>query len=155
MEKIIVGFEGDFGFLSNFSPHKFRDEEGILWSTVEHYYQAMKTTDLVDQGRIWSATTPGRAKKIGQTVKMRNDWNDTKIIYMMDGISWKFLQNKDILELLMSTKGYNLVEGNVWHDNIWGDCECPKCENIPGKNWLGKILMEFREGFINGKYRYI
>lgn len=153
--KTIENFDGDFGFLSNFSPHKFRDDEGALWQTVEHYYQAMKTDDLVDQGRIWSATTPGRAKKIGQTVNIRNDWKDKKFEYMMDGISWKFLQNKDIMELLISTKGYYLEEGNKWHDNIWGDCKCDKCEKIPGENWLGKILMELREGFINGEYELL
>ncbi len=153
--KTIEKFDGSFEFLSNFSLHKLRDEEGTLWQTVEHYYQAMKTDDLIDQGRIWSATTPGRAKKIGQTVKMRNDWKDKKFEYMMDGISWKFLQNKDILELLMSTQGYHLVEGNTWHDNIWGDCKCPKCENIPGENWLGKILMKLREGFIDGEYELL
>jgi len=150
--KTIENFDGDFGFLSNFSPHKFRDEEGTLWQTVEHYYQAMKTTDLVDQGRIWSATTPGRAKKIGQTVTLRNDWKDKKFEYMFDAVSWKFLQNKDIMDLLIQTDGYKLVEGNHWHDNIWGDCKCSKCENIPGENWLGKVLIQLREGFINGEY---
>jgi len=71
---------------------------------------------------------------------------------MFDAVSWKFLQNKDIMDLLIQTDGYKLVEGNHWHDNIWGDCKCSKCENIPGENWLGKVLIQLREGFINGEY---
>ena len=149
--KEIRNFDGDFGFLSNFSPHKIRDEEGTLWRTVEHYYQAMKTTDYVDQGRIWSTSTPGKAKKLGQTVKMRNDWDTKKFDFMAEAVALKFLRHKDIRKLLVSTEGYKLVEGNYWHDNIWGDCTCLKCENREGQNWLGKILMELRGGFIDGE----
>ena len=147
--KEIRNFDGDFDWLSNFSQHAFRDEEGTLWRTVEHFYQAMKTADGIEQGKIWSALTPGQAKRMGQKVKMRNDWDHIKIEYMCDGVTWKFFQNKDIQKLLISTIDYKLIEGNNWHDNIWGDCTCSKCENKKGENLLGKILMIVREGFIN------
>ncbi len=147
--KKIDEFEGNFAWMSNFSDHSFRDEDGVLWRTVEHYYQAMKTINMVDRGRIWSISTPGQAKRIGQEVALRDNWDDLKFDFMTNGVMLKFLQNKGIAELLDSTKGYSLIEGNWWHDNIWGDCNCPKCENKPGKNWLGKILMLIREGFSN------
>jgi len=70
---------------------------------------------------------------------------------MFEGVGMKFEQNKDIKDLLISTKGYELIEGNNWHDNIWGDCDCPKCENITGKNLLGKVLMLVRRNYIDGE----
>jgi hypothetical protein len=147
--KEIRKFNGDFNWLSNFSPHHFRDEDGTLWRTVEHFYQAMKTADGIEQAKIWSALTPGQAKRMGQKVTMRNDWKYKNIEVMCDGVTWKFFQNKDIQKLLISTKDYKLTEGNTWHDNFWGDCECSKCKDKQGENWLGKILMMVREGFIN------
>ena len=147
--KEIRNFDGDFNWLSNFSPHEFYDERGALWSTVEHYYQAMKTWDIIEKDKIWSARTPGKAKRLGREVPLRNDWEHKKIEVMCDGVTWKFFQNKDIQKLLISTEGYELIEGNTWHDNFWGDCTCDKCKNKTGQNWLGKILMEVRGGFIN------
>lgn len=149
--KIINKFDGDFGFLSNFSPHSFRDGNGVLWRTNEHYYQAMKTIDMVERGKIWSAATPGMAKKIGQNVTMRSHWENLSVGCMYDGIEMKFRQNTDIQDLLKSTKDYQLIEGNNWHDNIWGDCHCSKCKNIIGKNLLGQVLMLIRRRYINGE----
>lgn len=149
--KIINNFEGHFRFLSNFSLHGFRDDTGVLWRTNEHYYQAMKTVNMLERGKIWSAESPGRAKRFGQNVTLRDDWKDLRFAFMIDGVTKKFMQNEDIRELLISTKGYELIEGNNWHDNIWGDCDCPRCENIIGKNFLGKVLMIIRGGFIDGE----
>lgn len=149
--KIIDKFEGDFGFLSNFSLHGFRDDSKVWWRTNEHYYQAMKTIDMVERGKIWSAETPGRAKRIGQTVTMRSHWKNLSVGYMYDGIKMKFRQNTEIQDLLKSTKDYQLIEGNNWHDNIWGDCYCPKCKNIKGTNLLGQVLMLVRRRYINGE----
>jgi len=150
--KEINSFNGDFKFLSNFSRHKIRDKSGILWQTVEHFYQAMKTTDTEERGRIFNAFSPGQAKKIGQEVILRPDWDMKKFDFMIEGVTLKFLQNEDIKKLLISTEGYKLVEGNLWHDNIWGECMCNKCfGNIEGQNWLGKILMTLREVIIDGE----
>ena len=49
------------------------------------------------------------------------------------------------MEQLLFTEGFDLVEGNHWHDNIWGDCSCNKCNGTKGTNYLGKILMTVRE----------
>lgn len=46
---------------------------------------------------------------------------------------------------LLATEDEELVEGNYWHDNFWGNCSCPKCKDIQGKNVLGTLLMEERE----------
>ena len=92
MEKVIDSFSGDFDFLSNFSRHSFRDIDGIYWMTVEHKYQAMKTTNMVDRGRIWSAGNPGIAKRMGQKVEMRPDWTDVFYTIMFTAVGNKFNQ---------------------------------------------------------------
>jgi len=64
---------------------------------------------------------------------------------MRSAVKAKFKQNSELLKLLIATKPHDLIEGNYWHDNIWGDCLCSRCKNIKGQNLLGKILMEVRE----------
>jgi hypothetical protein len=48
------------------------------------------------------------------------------------------------MEKLLETKNAELIEGNIWHDNFWGSCECSRCNHKPGKNMLGRLLMEYR-----------
>ena len=58
----------------------------------------------------------------------------------------KFSKNENLRQILLSTKDEELVEDTTgWHDNIWGDCSCPKCQYIKGRNKLGKILMQVRD----------
>jgi predicted NAD-dependent protein-ADP-ribosyltransferase YbiA (DUF1768 family) len=53
------------------------------------------------------------------------------------GLAW-------LAERLLATEGEDLVEGNYWHDQIWGDCNCHVHQSIPGQNLLGKLLMRVR-----------
>jgi ribA/ribD-fused uncharacterized protein len=71
---------------------------------------------------------------------MRDDWDDVKLGIMRDLVSRKFKQNKDLRLMLEATGDQELVEGNTWNDTFWGVC------NGEGCNWLGKILMEVRDG---------
>ena len=150
--KIIDSFKGDFEFLSNFSPHKFRDTEGIKWRTSEHFFQGMKTIRGVERGKIWSASTPGKAKRLGRLVTLRENWEGLKRAFMGMGVRLKFEQNEDIRRLLLSLEDYMLVEGNWWHDNFWGDCRCHRCKNIKGKNNLGITLMIVRDNLLEVIY---
>ena len=59
-------------------------------------------------------------------------------------------ENETLKERLLATGDEYLEEGTTgWHDNIWGNCSCEKCKNIPGENRLGKILMRIREELKN------
>ena len=80
-------------------------------------------------------------------MELRSDWEQIKIVVMRVGLILKFSANPQLKTQLLNTNNDMLVEGNYWHDNIWGDCYCPKCVNITGKNYLGKLLMETRETF--------
>lgn len=130
-------FEGEYAFLSNFfeSPIKFAKQ---IWPTAEHLYQALKTPNHEERELIRKAPTPGKAKKLGQKVKMRDNWDRAKKIWMAYVIKLKFQQNPDLAHQLVSTGEKKLVEGNTWGDTEWGVCEGK------GENTLGILLQELR-----------
>jgi hypothetical protein len=144
MSDIITNFDGKYWYLSNFtySPFIKNDKK---WDTVEHYFQAMKTTDLEKRETIRTCGHPRFAKRIGRSVKLRLNWESIKQIIIYTGVKEKFEQNIDFNDLLLKTDCAYLVEGNTWHDNIWGDCFCSKCKDIKGQNLLGIILMKVRK----------
>ena len=140
---MISEFNGEFAFLSNFtnSPIAY---EGVIYPTVEHFFQAMKTLNPAERGAIAAAATPGIAKRMGRKVNLRPDWEKIKIDVMRTGLRLKFA-NYDMAQKLLATGDKHLIEGNAWHDNVWGSCNCPNCDNKPGRNLLGQLLMEIRE----------
>jgi ribA/ribD-fused uncharacterized protein len=140
---MIVEFDGENEFLSNFYPSPIL-HEGIVYPTNEHFFQAMKTLDLVERKAIANAETPGMAKRMGRTVKLRSDWEQVKVDVMRTGLMLKFSDAK-LAQKLIDTGDEELVEGNWWHDNTWGNCHCPKCSRLGGRNLLGMLLMEVRK----------
>lgn len=145
---MIDKFEGRYRFLSNFYPCKI-EHKGIVYPSVEHFYVAMKVTEmqLID-GNYYTAADfremlarikePGDVKKLGQRIKLRKDWDDKKLEFMNWAVREKF-KNETLSEMLISTGDQELIEGNWWKDYFWGVC------NGKGENHLGKILMEVRE----------
>jgi ribA/ribD-fused uncharacterized protein len=140
----IDDFRGNYHFLSNFEPAEVT-LDGIKFPTVEHAYQAAKTLEPQARQQILGASTPGLARKMGRKLCQRPDWPDVKVKAMQDLVAQKFDGHPDLVKLLLATGDIELVEGNTWHDNFWGDCRCPSCAKINGQNWLGRILMEVRE----------
>jgi len=140
---MIDKFEGKYEFLSNFykSPLRWR---GNNYPTVEHAFQAAKTLDPIYRQAIATADTPGKAKRLGRKANLRPDWEEIKEQVMYECVSAKFSQDIGLMLALLATGDEELVEGTLWCDNEWGDCKCPKCVNIKGKNKLGKILMRVR-----------
>ena len=92
----------------------------------------------------FSLLLPAEAKRFGKKVLLRPDWETYKFGVMREVIRAKFEQNPDLAQKLLDTDPQHLIEGNHWHDNIYGICYCNKCQGIKGKNVLGKILMEER-----------
>lgn len=140
---MIVEFDGEYEFLSNFYHSPFT-HDGISYPTNEHFFQAMKTLDIDTRKAIAAAPTPGAAKRMGRHVPLRPDWEKVKVYYMELGLRLKFA-NKTLAEKLIATGDEELVEGNWWHDNTWGNCHCPQCSRIGGRNLLGMLLMELRK----------
>ena len=150
---MINKFEGRFRFLSNFYPCKI-EHKGIKYPSVEHFYVAMKVTEmqLIDgiyytaadfREMISRISNPGDVKKIGSRVKIRRDWDDKKLEFMNWAVREKF-KDETLAEMLISTGDQEIIEGNWWHDNFFGSCSCVKCGN-KGQNNLGKLLMRVRD----------
>lgn len=147
--------DNKYEFLSNFYACQVFykndiDPEGYVYPTVEHAFQAAKATTV--QGMRWvaAAPTPGEAKKRGRAIKLRWDWETIKDDVMLTLIRTKF-KNADMCDRMLRTVADGIdafCEGNWWHDNYWGDCNCPKCQNIFGQNRLGKILTKVRQEII-------
>ena len=75
---------------------------------------------------------------------MRPDWEQIKVDVMRTGLMLKFT-DAALAEKLLATGDEELVEGNWWHDNTWGNCHCPQCSRLGGRNLLGMLLMELRK----------
>ena len=137
----ITEFKNEHRFLSNFW---FVDVvlEGKVYSTTEHAYQAAKTTSASEREKIRWMDKPGEVKKISRHIKLREDWEEIKLLIMEDLNSQKF-SKEPLKSKLLATGNKELIEGNWWHDNFWGSCFCDKCR-FQGRNELGKILMKIR-----------
>lgn len=141
---MIDSFRGRYAFLSNFYRCRFKDHVGTTYRTAEHYYQSRKTFDKRWRNMIINATTPKEAKLLGNRAPLRDDWERRKVDVMRETLILKFMDGR-LEDKLLETGERELVEGNWWHDNIWGDCRCERCYDIEGSNLLGKLLMEERE----------
>ena len=139
---MIKNFEGEYAFLSNFyfSPMII---DNVVYTTNEHFFQAMKSLNPKERQAIVLASTPGKAKRLGRKVSLRKDWEDIKEEIMLTGLRHKF-SNPELRKKLLSTGNEELIEGTTWHDNYWGICNCKACGG-QGKNRLGKLLMQVRE----------
>lgn len=131
--------EGNFKWLSNFYMVNV-DYDGEFYPSTEHAYQAAKTLNLAERREIQEAATCGKAKRLGQKVELRSDWEEIKIEVMRDLLFQKF-SYPDLQDKLLATGDQHLVEGNTWGDRFWGVCEGR------GLNHLGRLLMDVRGYF--------
>jgi ribA/ribD-fused uncharacterized protein len=140
---VIDSFSGEYLFLSNFAaaptPHR-----GWLYPTSEHAFAAAKTRDETAIAAIQDTDDPARAKQIGRAATYVDGWESAKFTAMEEVVSAKFEHNADLACRLLATEGSLLVEGNIWHDQVWGSCRCAAHCRIPGVNALGIILMVVR-----------
>lgn len=139
---MITSFSGRYRFLSNFWPCTI-SILGFEYPSVEHAYMAMKTTDPAKREEIRLADSPGKAKRLGRKVVLREGWEEQKFAVMKKLVIRKFHSNPILTKDLVDIGDQMLIEGNTWGDKIWG-CVYENGEWV-GQNNLGKILMEVRE----------
>lgn len=157
MTDAILRFQDDKGnhtFLSNFYPSPISQRvydpnvveqfSTLTFPTVENFFQAQKSNDILEKTRICGAT-PGMSKKLGRAVALRKDWEEIKLKVMRAALDLKFPnlvaknnQNVLLTEMLLDTGDAYLEEGNTWGDTYWGTV------NGAGQNWLGVLLMARR-----------
>lgn len=134
--KKILQFKNEYEFLSNF--YEARTEyEGVVYPTSEHAYQAAKSKDATTRYVISKLETPDEAKKMGNIIKIRDDWDEIKTQVMYDCLVSKF-SDKKLAKKLLATGDKELIEGNHHSDMFWG-----KVDGV-GYNMLGRILMRIR-----------
>ena len=160
---MIDQFRGPTRWLSNFGEVPVLFAFGIQIPTTEHGYQAAKCEDPEERIAILKAPTPGKAKRLGMKVKLREDWNDVRDMVMYTMLRRKF-NNRELRDQLLDTGEELLVEGNDWGDEYWGAVKAAT-ENMPltlpwwppgakptehdylwcGENNLGILLMQVRK----------
>ena len=137
-------FRNEYWFLSNMYPCSIWYEGALdgkyIFRSVETIFQMMKCDDD-NEKKGFELLNGFEAKKRGRRVKLRDDWNEIKLDVMRDILEVKF-SIPDLKNKLMRVND-EIVEDNNWGDRYWGRC------NGIGKNMLGKLLMEIRDG---GKY---
>ena len=134
---------GRYGCFSNFYNTDV-EFSGVHYTSAEAAFQAQKCADDSIKSEF-SSLTPSEAKRKGRHVPLRHNWEEDKYTIMVGVLICKF-GNPELRMILLSTGDEELVEDTTsWHDNIWGNCDCPRCRNIPGQNLLGKALMQVRD----------
>jgi ribA/ribD-fused uncharacterized protein len=138
MREPITRFRNEYKFLSNFFPADV-EFEGDVYHSVEHAYQAAKSTLRQDRCLIRGTKKAGAAKYQGKFyISLRPGWEDMKLEVMLLLLRQKFTIPA-LRDALLATGDAELIEGNYWGDFYWGVCEGV------GKNHLGKLLMQVRE----------
>ena len=133
----ISDFRGEYRWLSNFHLVEVK-LDGLPYPSTEHAYQAAKTLDIAERLMIQALPTCGQAKRTGQRLKLRDDWEQVKVEVMLDLQRQKYAVPY-LREKLLATGDAELVEGNTWGDRFWGVC------GDTGLNWLGRLLMQVRD----------
>lgn len=143
---------GEYKFLSNIFPAPFLVGND-RWRTVVHYFEAMKTNDLLRREQIRNTISASEAQILGNDIVLtpiRPDWNcpvnldaisskvgfNMTIAYqvLLEGITQKFLQNAELGIKLKNTYPKQLIYENN-QDNV-----------------LGKLLMFVRDNILPTTY---
>ena len=85
------------------------------------------------------------AKKAGNSLQVRIDWQYVKFDIMEQLIKYKFSNDFELLGQLLQTENMKLIECNNWNDQCWGMTFNKTTEEYIGSNALGQILMKVRK----------
>jgi ribA/ribD-fused uncharacterized protein len=141
-ENHIKGFIGEYCYLSNFQLCNV-EFEGKMYPSAEHAYMASKSiyVDVRKKFSLRGNLSCGQAKRLGQTIELRPNWNMIKYNMMFVILYDKFTRTHDLRQLLAITDNIYLEETNHWNDMYWG----VDYKTGNGSNHLGNILMKIRE----------
>ncbi len=130
-------------------------ENDLVFNCMEKYMMYNKALLFDDKdiaNEILNNNQPKAIKELGRKVKNFNDelWDKMKYKIVFTGNYYKFSQNTDLRNFLLSTKNKVLVEASPY-DKVWGIKMKYNDENIEnpfcwkGENLLGFALMEARD----------
>lgn len=144
-------FRGGYRFLSNFY-ECLVVFEGVEYPSSEHAYQASKVLRVENRRPFMTALeqvrwdgfkpvhvlTCAEARRAGQELLLRPDWDAVRIEVMLTILRDKFTRHEKLKKQLLATARLPLTEGNKHGDKFWGVCDGV------GENNLGKCLMQVR-----------
>ncbi len=134
MDKPILGFFGQYRFLSNFHLCKIEYED-LVYNSTENAYQAAKFPQ--EMREQFTNCSPAEAKRLNRLYNPRKDWDLVKVKIMDELLVQKFSRDPE-RQMLLDTGDRYLEETNTWGDTFWGVCKGK------GHNTLGMLLMEIR-----------
>ena len=132
---------------------------GITYRSTEHWMMAEKArlfNDDIALPHILAAKSPAEAKKLGREIQdfEPKTWEAHKVEIVVAGNLYKFSQERNLANFLLSTNDRVLVEASPV-DTIWGiglPADSPDAANPAhwlGPNLLGFALMEVRDQLRN------
>lgn len=133
-------FKDEYDFLSNMHECNVQiiiNDIPYMFLCAESAFQALKDPSRVNE---FINLNGYQAKKLGQQVQLRPDWEEKKINLMFCVLTCKFEQNQFLRVRLSQIKG-DIIEDNTWNDRFWGVWKGV------GENHLGKLLTNLRDKF--------
>lgn len=138
----------------------FEDDNKQKFNTAEQFMmnkKAIHFNDLETARFIMISDDAKRQKELGR--KVRNfdieEWNRVCRKYVYEGNFYKFSQNENLKNILLSTKDLYLVEASPY-DLIWGIGRSLNWKTLGdvstwrGTNWLGETITKLKINF----YKY-
>ena len=125
--------------------------QGNKYPSVEHGYQHTKAISLGCNdiaANILSVKTAGHAKLIAKDIPDDEAWDIIKLEVMSDLLKIKLESCPDFKETIIQTGDGVLAEATgdlFWASGLSPDLTlCTRPSNYPGRNELGKLLMELK-----------
>lgn len=142
MDKI-VGFNGEYEFLSNSYNCKIYDEKDELtYSNIESALIAQKSTDYGTR-RKFTRLNAMKARKKESSIPDNYEWEDNKDKIMYSFIVDKFKKGSSLADKLIKTGNKILINAVSYPDEYYG------VHYGKGENKLGKMLMKRREELLS------
>ena len=159
-DKYVLFLTSEF---SQWFPSEFKNDEGKQFICCEQYMMYEKAKlfgDTTSAEKIMAATHPREMKEIGRGVQNfdLDVWNAHAQDIVYKANYYKFTQNPHLYDVLMTTKGRELVEA-AHYDPIWGiglradDPLATDSSNWKGKNWLGQAITKLRNDLIQSDFK--
>ncbi len=158
---MIIGFwqtKEENGYLSNWYKAEFNFDGHHFYNSEQAfmYLKAKLFNDVEMIEKILNTKNPVLCKRFGRAVKQFDSkvFDQYKYQFMVAVLIEKFSQNPELLKLLLNTNDSILVEASP-KDKIWGigigvdHVDFLNPDKWPGKNLLGKALMEVRDKLKN------
>lgn len=147
-------FQSEHSPLSNFFHSPILDKDEIHYTSAEQNFQHKKALFheyYLTAKKILQNRDPYELKQLGNLVPMSQDWKDTEEDTMTDILRSKFLQNPNLLQILVSTGSLHLHEASAdqkWSTGAELASKALQIGSWPGQDRMGFLLEKLRAEFL-------